>query len=389
MVPRLAPDLDESFSGSAQACLTAAAAFALGAMLPRSGPPGVRPFRASVAAPAGTTFTPRDRTWHPQFALSHDGSQLSFIASEPGQPPRLWVRSLETGAAQPLPGTEYATAPFWNPDGKALGFFAGGRLKKVVVGGSAPQDSAPVAIDVIGGSWSPTGEILFSGSVGDGLFAVRADGGPVRPVTTIEESRGELGHRWPQFLPDGRRFIYFVRSRVRGNGGTYLGSLDAEGRKQVLKNSASAAYAEPGFLLFEENGNLVTQRFDAATGSVTGQPVALGDRIFAMAGPSYLPLSAAADGTIAYWNGGRPAADLAWHDRTGRVLQRLREREPLDAIALSPDGTAVLVMRRTETATNELWKIDTASGAASQAQYHGVLDLEPGFSAAGQQRSGH
>ena len=142
------------------------------------------------------------------------------------------MRSLETGAAQPLPGTEYATAPFWNPDGKALGFFAGGRLKKVVLGGSAPQDLAPVAIDVIGGSWSPTGEIVFSGSVGDGLFAVSANGGPVRPVTTFEESRGELGHRWPQFLPDGRRFIYFVRSRVRGNGGTYLSSLDARGRSK-------------------------------------------------------------------------------------------------------------------------------------------------------------
>ena len=351
--------------------LTAAAAFALGAMLPRSGAPDERPFRASVAAPAGTIFTPRDRTWHPQFALSHDGRQLSFIASEPGRPPRIWVRSLETGAAQPLPGTEYATAPFWSPDGNAVGFFARGRLKTVALGGSAPQDLAPVAIDVIGGAWSRTGEIVFSGSVSDGLFAVRANGGPVRPVTTIDESRGELGHRWPQFLPDGLRFIYFVRSRVRGNGGTYLGSLDDPGRKQVLKNSASAAYAEPGFLLFEENGNLVTQRFDAATGSVTGQPIALGDRIFAMAGPSYLPLSVAAGGTLAYWNGRTPATDLVWHDRSGRVLQRLRDREPYDAVALSPDGTAVLVMRRTETATNEVWKIDTNAGAASQLSITG------------------
>ena len=129
--------------------------------------------------------------------------------------------------------------------------------------------------------------------------------------------------------------------------------------------------------MFEENGNLVTQRFDAPTGSVTGQPVALGDRIFAMAGPSYLPLSAAADGTIAYWNGGRPATDLVWHDRTGRVLRRLREPEPLDAIALSPDGTAVLVMRRTEAATNELWKIDTTSGAASQLSITGFSIWSP------------
>ena len=350
--------------------MTAAAAFALGAMLPRSGAPDERPFRASVAAPASTIFT---------LAIGRGIRSLrcrtTAVSSRSSPPSLAGLRGSGCAPWRPVPRSR-CRAPsmrqhlFWSPDGNAVGFFARGRLKTVALGGAAPQDLAPVAIDVIGGAWSRTGEIVFSGSVSDGLFTVRANGGPVRPVTTIDESRGELGHRWPQFLPDGLRFIYFVRSRVRGNGGTYLGFLDdpGEASSEEFRQRCVCGTRIPVVRGKRQPGHTAVR---SATGSVTGQPIALGDRIFAMAGPSYLPLSVAAGGTLAYWNGRTPATDLVWHDRSGRVLQRLRDREPYDAVALSPDGTAVLVMRRTETATNEVWKIDTNAGAASQLSITG------------------
>ena len=156
------------------------------------------------------------------FALSPDGRQIVFVASGDGAS-RLWVRSLGTTTAQPLAGTDGATFPFWSPDGRSVGFFAGGALKRVDLGGGAPQTLAPAPTSFRGGTWNAESVIVFAPSNGGPLMRVAATGGPVTAVTTVGPQ--QYAHFLPFFLADGRRFV-FTAGGAPDAQGVYLGSLD-------------------------------------------------------------------------------------------------------------------------------------------------------------------
>lgn len=290
---------------------------------PRSAPEQSGPYQFSIVAPAGTTFTLSDFTAQPQFVLSPDGNRLAFVASPRGQRRQLWVQNLQLSVAQPVPGTEDPTGPFWAPDSKSLAFFSRGKLKKVSLEDALPQDLADVALDLAGGTWNLDGIIVFASPPGDGLSRVSADGGPVTRATTLDAARGETGHRWPQFLPDGRHFIFYVRSSVPANSGVYVGSLDSDSKRQVFGSVANAVYAG-GHLLFEQDGHLAVQKFDVASATLSGQPTVLAHSIRGNPGSGSLPLSVAPGGKLAYWNSPLHGADptiitvvLNWQEELG------------------------------------------------------------------------
>jgi Tol biopolymer transport system component len=373
------PALASSAAGSASAGarrrerLWAAAAAALAiavvvlaalAMGRRAAPP--RLLRLSVVPPVGTTFTPKDFSGMPLFAMSPDGNRLAFVASAPGGPPLLWVQQLDSGAAQPLAGTDGATTPFWAPDSQRLAFFARGRLKKVSLGGAAPQDLAEAGA-YSSGAWNAS-EIIVFASTGP-LVRVSSEGGPVEPVTNVDVSRGEFVHGWPQFLPDGRRFIFHVASVTAGNRGTYVGSLDSVEKTQILSSNVNAVYAPSGHLLFDRAGTLMVQPFDTKVGKLTGQASAFGDRVMAGPGPSYLALSIGADGTMAYWDGPPATTELMWFDRDGRPLGRIRPPGQYMSLALSPRDSALLITDHVTPARNELSKIELTSGVSTRLTF--------------------
>jgi serine/threonine protein kinase/Tol biopolymer transport system component len=330
---------------------------------------GLRPLRLSIVPPAGTTFTSMDISGMPHFAMSPDGSRLAFVASAPGARPQLWVQQLESGAAQPLPGTDDARGPFWAPDSRSLAFYARGKLKKVPLDGTVPQDLTDVAVDVTSGAWNADGIIVFDATAGDGLFRISAEGGAVTPATKLDAARGEVTHRWPQFLPDGRRFIFYVRSTIQANSGVYVGSIDSGEKTQVLPSIANAVYARSGHLLFEQAGNLMVQAFDATAGVLRGQPSAFGDQVSSVPGPSYLSLSIGADGTMAYWSGQAATTELLWFDRNGRPLGNSGSARPYQSPALSPYARSLLITEQISPARADLWHIDLSSGVPSRLTF--------------------
>ena len=347
----------------------AVAVIALAVLALRRPVADLRPLRLSLVPPAGTTFTPQDISATPNFAMSPDGSRLAFVASAPGARPQLWVQQLETAAAQPLPGTADATGPFWAPDSRSLAFYARGKLKKVSLGGAIPQDLADAAVDVASGAWNADGIIVFGGATGDGLFRTSAEGGPPVPVTTLDTTRGEGAHRWPQFLPDGRRFIFYIRSTIPTNSGVYVGSIDSGEKTQVLSSTVNAVYAGSGHLLFEQAGNVMVQPFDAKVGVLTGQASAFGDHVFAGPGPNYLALSIGADGTMAYWNGLAGTTELQWFERNGRPLGKLGSAKPYQSPALSPDAKNLLITEQISPSRVELSNVDLSSGVSSRLTF--------------------
>src|SRR5262249_51416355 len=162
--------------------------------------------------------------------------------------------------ARLLPGTENAQAPFWSPDGRWVGFFSEGKLQKIPVAGGAVQVIIQGLPDSFGGSWGPDDTILFSTGISP-ISRVSSAGGPVTPATSLDSR--ERTNRWPQFLPDGRHFLYQSQSTLSERSGVYVGNLDGKTKKLLINSTSNAVYAPPGYLLWVEGDALLGQAFNA------------------------------------------------------------------------------------------------------------------------------
>jgi len=229
----------------------------------------------ALAPPAGGELRiESNRGWG---AVSPDGRQVVFSASTP-QGSGLFVRPLDRAEARLLPGTADGFYPFWSPDSRWVAFFEAGSLRKVEVAGGLPERICDASWGR-GGSWSENGWILFSPTGGGSLSRVRAEGGEPIPVTALDAGAGEDAHYWPIWLPDGERFLYFIRSVRRENQGIYLGHVPASGlateRQRLVASASSGLYArgrrgEPDRILWVQGETLLARVFDAGSETLTG-----------------------------------------------------------------------------------------------------------------------
>ena len=272
-------------------------------------------FRASPELPEVRAEVSSDSTTEPlSFALSPDGRRLVFVAGD-GVASRLWLRPLATTSAQPLAGTEGATYPFWSPDSRSVAFFAGGKLMRLDIGSGLPRPLANV-ISPRGGSWNRDGVIVYAPTVLDPLWRVSESGREAAaPVTRLDPPR-QTGHVFPHFLPDGQRFLFYVRGGV-DHRGIYLGSLGSQDSTRLTAADTAGAYLAPGWLLFVRQGTLVARRFDSSRGELSGEPVEVVDQVGFQ--QNFGAFSTAA-GVVTYRasGGGIQRRQLTWFDRSGK-----------------------------------------------------------------------
>jgi serine/threonine protein kinase len=303
----------------------------------------------------------------PALAISPDGHQIAFVATQEGQN-LLWVRSLDSFTPKPLAGMEISgspTPPFWSPDSRFIGFFAGGKLKKIDTSGGPPQTLCDLPA-ARGGTWNRDGVILVGTTAGT-LFRISQAGGELTPLTTLDQSRFETSHRWPHFLPDGRHFLFFVRSGKVENTGVYVGSLESKETRQLLRNVLSAMYAPPGFLLFLRNETLMAQPFNTDTLTLTGEQVPIAEQVAFNSGLGRGSFSVAENGVLAFRTGGGQIDQPLWFDRTGKQTGVLAEAGVYFNIALSPVDEKQAAVDRTDpqTGTNDIWLFDLARNGVS------------------------
>jgi Tol biopolymer transport system component len=315
---------------------------------------------------------------NPFFALSPDGRQLVFRATDEDGQSRLWLRALATTSAQPLPGTEGAGGPFWSPDGRSLGFFAAGALKRLDLGGGAPRILAPVTLSR-GGAWGADGAVVFADS-GNPLLRVSADGGEVSAVTTLGPEQG--GHVHPHLLPDGRHVLFYAPG-TGDMAGIYLGELEGGASIRLTAAESHGEYLPSGWLLWVRAGALVAQRLDLARATLTGEPLTLADGVAVSdeaQGRGAFAVSAA--GLVAYRTGGQAdARQLTWVDRAGTVLGTIGDADgSLHNPRVAPDGQRVAVARTVQSNT-DLWLLDDMR--ASRFTFVASADQYPVWSADG------
>jgi Tol biopolymer transport system component len=353
------------WSVAAAALVAAAAALAWGAARqPASpGPPSIRDTIVFALPPQLGAFNYHAAEWIP-FAVSPDGRRIAYSAGSADGRSRLWVRDLDSISGRVLEGTEGVTSMFWKPDGTALAFFAAGKLKAVDLTGGAPFTICDVRQGIgLTGTWGADGQILFASVAGDVLEGVNASGGDPVEVRRPDPGRGEYRVVWPAFLPDGRRYLYLAAGRD-DTGAIMLAGPGFEPR-EVLKVKSNAQYVEPGYPLFVKDSTLVARRFDPATGAVSGDTIAIADRVTYLRPTGLAQLSASPNGVVAYHQY-RDQRRIAAFDRTGREVGQMMPTGYYQAVRLSPDRRKILFDRMdAKLMTFDAWMFDLARGAES------------------------
>ncbi len=321
--------------------------------------------QATLLPPEGSIYTSGS-----PLALSPDGRRMAFVANVNGQR-QLWLRDLDTAETRPLPGTQGAQYPFWSPDGRWVAFTAGTKLSKINVAGGPPIPICD-ASDGRGGTWSPDGTILFQPRFNEPLYRVSAGGGEPVQLTTLDESRFEIAHRWPEFLPDGRHFLFFVVSTTNPiaseYAGVYVGSLDSPETRQILRVESRAAYSD-GHLIYRRGSAFLAQPFDLERRELSGDPLPIADDlrggVTSWGGANF---GVSGNGSLVFLTGGSQGeTDLIWVDRKGVHLGTLGETTTYWNPRISPDGQFVAVGEGRD--VGDVWLHDLQRGARTRFSF--------------------
>ena len=314
--------------------------------------------------------------------VSPDGRMAAFGASDSSGAPRLWLRSFDDLSCRPLPGTEGAGRPFWSPDSRMLGFFSGGKLRKIVVTGGRPQTicDAPGGSD---GTWTSKGLILYDG---DGahptIQMVSAQGGVPRAITMLDTTKHELTHGWPEALPDGKHFLYAVTNNEADKSELRLGEIGSSKVVRVMPGDGRVEYVPAGYLLFERDGALMAQKFSPGSGKVMGEPRTVADLIGVNRANQMPFFSASKTDVLVFSQGRSTASRMVWVDRTGKAGDDVGPPGSYGALALSPDGRKLAYEQADATGqATDLWVRDLERSVSSRFTIDPGNDIWPVWSA--------
>ena len=317
--------------------------------------------------------TPQDIAWraYERPLISPDGRHVVAVAMSKQGLSMLWIRQLDSLAFKPLAGTEGAAGPFWSPDSQSVGFFVNDQVKRVALGGGAQLIGVLDSGYAAGGTWNAEGVIVISkGQKGLGqaspgnvmLVTLSTTTGQVKPLTTLDSSRCESGHYWPQFLPDGRH-IAFIADCPRDVGSEpVITSLDAPHERRPLPLGLSTVSFTSQHVLFVRANNLMTQRFDFETLSLVGEASSIAEGVDFWGVGHVGMFSVSNDGVVVYAPARSPDVQLAWVTRTGRTLSTVGRPRPYGQIALSPDEKRVAVELQDPDGQSDLWLVELATG---------------------------
>ncbi len=294
--------------------------------------------------------------------ISPDGRRIVYVGVQEDDR-RLYLRELGELGSRLLAGTEGANSPLFSPDGLWVGFFAGDKIKKVSVLGGAPIDICDAYAEGPGGSWAANDTIWFSGNWNSGFFKVSADGGEPIPVTTPDRERGEIGHWWPDFLPDGRTALFTI---FTDEGSHRIGALDLQtGTWKHFFPGMQARYVPSGHLVYYASGIYQVVPFDPSRveGRGLAVPVLESTRGISMTGSRERYFDVSDTGIVVSVPGGAyyPRSALTWLELDGSVETVPFDSAAIGPLQLDPSGTRV-ALTRIDGGIQNIWIYDLERG---------------------------
>jgi eukaryotic-like serine/threonine-protein kinase len=316
--------------------------------------------------------------------ISPDGRHLAFIGQGKGQGLNLWVHDFDSSSARVLADTKGASNPFWSPDSRYIAFFADRKLKRISTAGGSPQSICDAPAPPRGGTWSRNDVILFVPNAGAeaGLFQVPAGGGIPKRVTSLDVSRSELWHWWPNFLPDGKHFLYLASGQKKE---IRTGSLDSSEHASLAPSAFGAVYASSpgsatGHLLFvNSKRTLMAQPFDPRKLRLFGDPTPIADNVSTGSETQEGSFTVSDNEILTY----QPLqvenfSQLVWFDRSGKSIRTVgtpSSAPPHNSqLRLSPDEKKLAISRIDPQArTHDIWLLDLTRDTESR------LTFDPGW----------
>ncbi len=364
-------------SGRLGWAVAALLAVAVGALAFRAFAPAPRPklLRFTISSASGASVV----SGAGSSALSPDGRRVVFVGSDTTGRQGLWIQELDQVRARLLPDTEGARYPFWAPDSRRVAYFAKGKLRRVSIDDGRGEEICE-AVEGRGGSWGSAGKIVFAGAVTGPIRAVSETGREASPVTQLEKPADEISHRFPAFLPDGRKFLYIAQPGTGGEvGSVYLASLDDPMSRLLFRTKRAPIYAEPGYLIYATDDHLVAQPFDPKKGEFRGEPRRLEEKTPAYVNQHDRVASASASGVLLVPTSETTGTRIEWLDRRGRLVGEVPlPRGSFVSPRLSPDGGRLATYADGEKASNaDLWVVDLASEKTSRLTFAAGLNRFP------------
>jgi serine/threonine protein kinase len=368
------------FAASVLALIAAAEGVWL--ILQRNRPSGAeRMVRFTVEPPPNSLIELSNEIGPP--ALSRDGKSVAFVAVDFLTSRRaLWVRDLASVQAKRIDGTEGAGFPFWSPDGKSIGFFASGKLKRVDLAGGAPETLCPAPFGR-GASWGADGKILFVPTPLDPICRVSARGGAVEPITQLDKRAGDSSHRWPYILPDGRHFLLFIRrvttpTANRPTDLLYVADLVTGEKKFLTPVSSNAIYVD-GSLLYVRHRTLFAQPFDLKTLQISGEAVPVAQNV--QFHPSGFAMFTASSSGVLCYQIGSLISEVRFVDRHGNVVGVFGEPAEYSSPALDVAHRQLVVsVADPTTGSQDVWHYDMDRGVPRRLTFHPADEISPIFS---------
>ena len=309
--------------------------------------------------------------------VSPAGRHLAFVARDQDSGgTALWVRALDAPEPHRLRGTDGASKPFFSPDGRMIAFFMKGTLVATDLEGKSVRSITAVHGAPAGGSWGASDVIVFADWT-TGLYSVPATGGSVAPLTRLDPTALDVAHAWPQFLPDGRRFLYQVISADSSRAGVYAASLDSPSSIRLLDRASAAAYVAPGFLIYLRDDMLMAEPFDAERLTSGGRAVLLARGVSAPSLADGNAISGSRE-LLAFREGGfregTATQQLTWVDRSGTPHSALDVPMPMFNFRVSPDGRYLLAASSLTDSTG-LWLVDLGRRHSTRLEADGIAPL--------------
>jgi Tol biopolymer transport system component len=318
-----------------------------------------------------------------QLALSSDGRRLAFVMpDETTRKNMLSVQAIGRPQATPLAGTEGASYPFWSPDGAYIGFFANGHLMKVRSSGGPPQTIVAVTHSARGASWGSKNVIVYSRITGGPLWRVNADGSDAAVLTDTLLTPDERSHRWPMFLPDGDRFLFWGGhfSKEGARSGIYLSSLSKRQKTFLIEARSNVGFAENGYLFYAvERGGLAMQAFDPDAGGVVGDVRLIASAVGYQPALYWGAFAVSASGTVVV----NPTSTvsqsvLTWYDRGGKELGIVGSPAMMYNPSLAPDGRQLAADITDPVASNvDVWTFDLEAGTSGRFTFGALEETTP------------
>jgi eukaryotic-like serine/threonine-protein kinase len=313
-----------------------------------------QPLHVSIFPPQGTRLALSGIQPGPPI-VSPDGRFVLLTLDTAGGKRRLWLRDLVTGEGRWIEGTDGASYPFWSFDSKQIGFFADTQMKRIPISGGPPIALAH-APNAKGGAWSPQNVILYAPAFNSPIYRVPAEGGTPVQVTTVGVAGGDSGHRFPQFLDGGKRFMYLQKKRGETGHRMVVRPLDEASETTILEVDQNA-FAAGGHLFFRRDRTLMAQPFDSKRGVLEGSAIPVAVHVKTIPGANRLIADASERVIILQRGELRNLAQLAWVDRSGNVIEKIGEPLEFTNVTLSPDGSRIAAR-----IDLDIWIIDVPSG---------------------------